>query len=256
MSNPEKPTGYCVFCDNFNENIGGSTKEFLFAFPHLAELGQVIGASTNFVLIPDIAPLFEDHLLLVTKSHFASFANIHKSILPEAELMVTNSLRKMRGFHPNLELFAFEHGVGKIDGQVVQCGTCNSTDHAHLHLLPIPKTNPNGVAHILANKLTTFGLRLETTAPLPKLSLQNTVGELPYLLLWSNLSNKNYILVQDTLNCVIPSQIVRKLLAIQSLGIQEHQSEHWDWRNFMIFFPEQAEAMIVDTFQRWRPKLK
>ena len=120
-------------------------------------------------------------------------------------------------------------------------------------MLPLPasKLDNGGIASLLVDELKTLGLRQETISPLPDLSLENIVRGKPYLFLWSNRESKSHVLIQETIGCIIPSQILRRMLAIRALGLQENQSELWDWRNLYMLFPRQVSDSITTTVQRW-----
>jgi len=243
----------CTFCSNFKKMAMGDRKAFFAEYSTSADFNPLLDQTDNLILIPDIAPLTEDHLLLISKLHVPSFSALPGEYFSEAELLFKRTLLRMTEFHPEAEIFVFEHGVGYIDGQMVHCGACNRTDHAHIHVLPLPKTNPSGVAEILAGDVAKkFPLRLSTLSSVPSASLRIPAGNYPYLLLWSSLDfNTAYLLIQDSLDYTIPSQIVRQMLAVQSLGLQEEDSDRWDWRNLVDLYPHEMEAMIRSTAQRW-----
>lgn len=232
---------------------GGVTAEFARMFPDLVALGQVINSSRNFSLLPDLGPLIEDHLLLVSKAHIPSFAAVKTRDLKEARNFTSETINLMKQLHPDCEIFAFEHAVGKVDGQVIQCGTCNSTDHAHLHLLPLPARADGGntAQNIAELVVSQYGLDKQEMPGLPDIRISDVSGEKPYLYLWSSNGNKAFILVQNTLTCSIPSQIVRKMIAIESLGMSEQDDNLWDWRNFTVFYPEEVHKRLTSTVNRW-----
>jgi|GEM_PF-4008968 len=239
----------CAFCGNFEPKKGSTTEEFPLIYPNLSESGQVIDYSENLVLIPDIAPLVQDHLLLVTSVHIPSFANILESNHDEASVFITKTVSRMKELHPDSEIVTFEHGVGTIQGQIVQCGSCGSTDHAHLHILPVPKEQ-QPISSILLNEITSdFDLRIEKLAPLPNLDVKEHVGNFPYLYLWSSSSESAHLLVQESLSTQVPSQLIRKLLATRFLGVNENERVNWDWRDFVIFYQQSGEQMVAETMR-------
>lgn len=243
----------CTFCNGFKKMADGHEDAFFDGYPVLKDCKSLLDKTDNLILIPDIAPLVQDHLLLLTKTHIPSFAALPIEYLGEAELILRRVLMKMDEYHPDSEIIVFEHGVGLIEGQVVQCGTCNRTDHAHLHILPLPKTRDNGVAVILMEQIIKgYSLTPRTANPIPSLSLKPQVGIFPYLLLWSSLDiRKTYLMIQYSLDISIPSQVIRKLLGLESLGLQESDSDLWDWRNLIDLHPREVEKMVRETIQRW-----
>jgi diadenosine tetraphosphate (Ap4A) HIT family hydrolase len=231
----------------------GDELAFFADYSFLNGCKPLLDETENLILIPDIAPLCEDHLLLITKPHIPSFAALPEIYQSESQAILQRTLARMKKFHPTAELFVFEHGVGYIEGQTIRCGACSRTDHAHLHLLPLPRTREHGVAEILAEQIAQdFPLKLKMAPPIPSLSLKTETGEYPYLLFWSSLDfDKTYLLVQDSLDYTIPSQVIRRLLALQSLGLRNDDTDRWDWRNLVDLYPKEMENMVRSTIQRW-----
>lgn len=248
-SSSENKFASCVFCGIFEAKVGGGTSEFFQIYPNLSELGQVIEVTNNFVLIPDIAPLTINHLLLVTRSHLPSLASTPESNLEELSKFVGKTVGRMKGFHPDSEIVVFEHGVGTIEGKVVQCGSCGRTDHAHLHILPMPKGKLLELETLAKGIASIHGLRLEKIEPLPNVEFRKISMDYPYLYLSSNKNQHAYLFVQDSLKTEVPSQLIRKLLAVK--GFEEKEQIKWDWRDFTIFYPELGEKMIIDTLKHW-----
>lgn len=92
---------------------------------------------------------------------------------------------------------------------------------------------------------------MESVSPLPELAFAKLVGTLPYLFLWSSYDNAAYVLIQESFSCIIPSQILRKKLATMVFGVSEDASELWDWRNFTLLFPQDAEERVSKMVHQW-----
>src|SRR3989338_4135 len=97
--NPED----CAFYGQFDKGSKG-TREFFEFYPALQEKGQIIISSDNFILIPDIAPITADHLLVVPKNHFRSFASLPKSFNEEVEQIVSEAVNKMENMDDNTNI--------------------------------------------------------------------------------------------------------------------------------------------------------
>ncbi len=241
----------CAFYGQFDKGSRG-TDEFFKIYPSLWGKGQIITFSDNFILIPDIAPISTDHLLLVPKNHFRSFASLPVSFSEEFERIVSETINKMQKFHPGSEIIAFEHGMGTIDEQIIMCGGCSRTEHAHLHILPIPKDKSGNVGEKL-NKIISRYLIGKECLPLPKLEISTLTGKLPYLYLWSSAMDTSLVFIQDSLNTTIPSQLIRRLIASEILKMDEKINK-WDWREYIIFNAKQGEKILLDTLNRWGTK--
>jgi diadenosine tetraphosphate (Ap4A) HIT family hydrolase len=118
----------CVFCE-----IGSSTGENhtydIVPQDHLASL--VIAESPNFLVLLDIAPIVENHCLLVPRQHVPAFAYLTDYRWNEVQMLlgrVTETLFRLHGFRPSL----FEHGIHWREALPSCC-----IDHAHIHVVPI-----------------------------------------------------------------------------------------------------------------------
>ena len=244
----------CAFYGQFNEGSKG-TQEFFQIYPALREKGQIITSSDNFILIPDIAPITTDHLLVVPKNHFRSFASLPKSFNKELEQIVSEVINKMQKFHPSSEIIAFEHGMGIIGAQTIMCGGCGRTEHAHLHILPVRKDNDGGGVGKKLKQIISqnFNLTNKESLPLPRINIGALTGKLPYLYFWSSMMNSSLIFIQDSLKISIPSQLIRKLIFNEMPRIKGEESK-WDWREYILFNAKQGERMLLDTLNRWGSK--
>jgi diadenosine tetraphosphate (Ap4A) HIT family hydrolase len=109
----------CYFCDRLfelNKEIGVASDE------------AIIYQDSNVFIIPDIAPVVEGHFLIVTKTHWNSFANVDDDTytsLERAKEYLRHSVFK------NKKVLFFEHGAVREN----TAGAC--IDHAHMHIIPI-----------------------------------------------------------------------------------------------------------------------
>jgi len=242
----------CAFHGTFDEKLAG-TRDFFEVYPGLRKKGQLLYASEKFILIPDIAPVTTDHLLLVPRDHVPSFSSVPSPLKSEAAAIISASVSKMQAFHPESEILAFEHGVGQIRGHTIRCGGCGRTDHAHLHLLPIPKgSNPNMGRTISEEISRCIGIEAKTFPPLPELNFGAVAGQQPYLYMWSSRMSSALLFVQASVKMSVPSQLIRRLLATEMLGVAENEPDRWDWRDYVIFHTSAGEKKVSDTLTRWR----
>lgn len=90
----------------------------------------VIARDRDFLLIPDVAPLAEGHVLLVTRDHYASAGEFRPRMWERALRWRDRVAGLYRAAYGSAELVLFEHGPATPQGG----GAC--IDHAHWHLLP------------------------------------------------------------------------------------------------------------------------
>lgn len=95
----------------------------------------ILFENNAFTIVPDISPLCEFHVLILTKKHYLSFSEIppeQESSLGECK----DFLNKRLGSTERKELIYFEHG--SCGGET---GACIA--HAHLHCVPLSKLESN-----------------------------------------------------------------------------------------------------------------
>jgi diadenosine tetraphosphate (Ap4A) HIT family hydrolase len=232
----------CMFCDE-ELVIRKSTKDFRRFFPNLKNYQQVIFEGKEAVLIPDISPLTQGHLLLLSKKHYQSWAQASRRIAIESELILEKVRQYYAEIYPDKGFFIFEHGPGKINGQVYNCGSCKSISHAHMHILPIPRKAQFSM--ILLNdkiKTQTNLERISYTSTRPISSLKAITKEKPYLLIFDYLSYNGCIFLQEDCKSNIPSQLLRILFATTIFQIQFEDRTHWDWHDFPLLHTSNAET--------------
>jgi ATP adenylyltransferase len=86
-----------------------------------------------FAVVPSLGPLAPGHSLLCPKLHVRSFAELPERLdgaLARMKALVRDRLAALY----DAEVHVFEHGMS-ADGTRTVC----SVDHAHLHLVPLPR---------------------------------------------------------------------------------------------------------------------
>lgn len=240
---PERIRDICVFCDQFDTSKG--TELFYELFPKLVGEKQVLEETSRHVLLPDIGPLTQDHLLVVSKKHVPSFASLPVDCHSDYQSLVSSVMLKMSNLHPKEEPLTFEHGVGAVNGKFIRCGGCGRTDHAHLHVLPVSKDRHRDLINNLSLHIKSE-LKFEEhslTDPFNPDELGSVVAGRPYLMIGNRQEGKAYI-QNDTDE--IPSQYIRTFLG-GYLGIAEH-----NWKLLLAESPQLAEDRIKKTLTGWR----
>lgn len=117
-----EPGHECVLCPplrfRFNEMAG------------LPGEPGVIARDADFLLMPDVAPLVEGHVLLVTREHHQCAGAFGPRLWSRAQVWRDRVSRLYEKAYGSRELLLFEHGPATPQGG----GAC--IDHAHWHLLP------------------------------------------------------------------------------------------------------------------------
>ncbi|TDD76850.1 hypothetical protein E1293_26150 [Actinomadura darangshiensis] len=90
----------------------------------------VIAGDRDFLLIPDVAPLADGHVLLMTRDHHQCAGDFGREMWARALWWRDRVARLYRAAYGTGELLLFEHGPASPQGG----GAC--IDHAHWHLIP------------------------------------------------------------------------------------------------------------------------
>ncbi len=112
----------CVFCP-----------ELRFRLNRIAGLpgaAAILAGDEEFFLIPDLAPVAEGHLLLVSTGHHLCAGALPADRWDAMELWLDRVSRLYRTAYGTADVLAFEHGPAHPQA----AGAC--VDHLHLHLLP------------------------------------------------------------------------------------------------------------------------
>ncbi|NDU72642.1 hypothetical protein GWI34_08380 [Actinomadura sp. DSM 109109] len=118
----DEPDEDCVLCPPLR-----------FRFNAMAGLpgeSSVIDGDRDFFLTPDVAPLAEGHLLLVTREHHQCAGDFPAPMWECALRWRDRVARLYRDAYGDAALLLFEHGPASPQGG----GAC--IDHAHWHFLP------------------------------------------------------------------------------------------------------------------------
>ena len=180
-------------------------------------IGRQIGCKSRFLLetdnwyaIPTMGSLTVGYILLVTKQHYLSLANLDSNLFFEMlnlKKSVEDFLFKKLGMH----CIAFEHGTTNSYST-----GANSVDHVHLHILPFSRPVWN---EIITNIPATTVNTVESYNDLFEVWKKNIPDT---YLLFQDLNQKLYYISDSS---YMPSQLFRKCLA-PYLG-----ANYWDWRS-------------------------
>lgn len=199
----------CCFCDEFQG--GGFPEKYL---KHYPVKSRVCLESENFIVVPSISPIVVGHFLVLPKKHISNLFSIKKSEWDEFLRIVGFVIDRLKSLFG--EYFIFEHGVGNdyFEG----CGV----DHAHLHIMPIPKKYHDDI--ISAVSICSDKVVIDSVS-----SIYNAKNDCSsYLLFGYELSKMNY-LAEDKMT----SQFIRRVVSCK-LGV-----DSYDWKeckNKELFF--------------------
>ncbi len=242
----------CGFCNAINENIP-STRSFIRNYPSLLEKGihQVLFSNDLYALMLDVAPLSQDHILLIPFHHFISFAALPENMLEILDHTINVTLNKIRMDNPNNSIVIFEHGMGVIDDKLIPCGSCNS-DHAHLHFIPLIEPSEDFWLRLVSSVSELLNcVPIEIDEPITSLKITNGKPYLYISVLDIHSRRKSVLFIQSNYQTEIPSQLMRKILC-PFIGIDVNDSTKWHWRDIPMFNRQVAENYLEISCQRWK----
>lgn len=172
--------------------------------------------SSSFVVFPALGPVVPGHVLVVSKQHRPSFAQLTLAELREYEGLASDLLPRLP-FADSQPIEA-EHGATDADAGGA------TVVHAHMHWFP----TDIDIAGLLDGTMR----RILLDSDVPALA---NLPEVPYV----------FVRRKETFSHVfadegIPSQLLRRLVS------EAASDGQWDWR-------QQAHAhWVVETVARWR----
>jgi SAM-dependent methyltransferase len=168
----------------------------------IAGCGGILWGDDDVFVAPDIAPLMDGHLLMVTSSHYVCYGACPQSL---RQIIRTNQERVRQLFRRTYDksTIFLEHGPVRPR----EAGACIS--HAHFHCLPISVPILQEIDHYLQSR---------ESADL------NTLGNLYE-------AGQSYLYIEDEVGAgwaypvaVLPSQLLRQVVALL-MGKKE-----WRWQ--------------------------
>lgn len=217
-------TTRCVFCAENNFY----TYKLLFDNCDIEYF--IIHKTPNFIVISDIAPLVEGHLLIISLTHHPCFGNLlneHYEEFQDVKRFITKLLTKVY-----TKPIFFEHGPVMTK----RAGCC--IDHAHIHCLPV---NTDLLSTISKNELTKT--RISSIIELCDYNKRN----IAYLFYETKLNVLYTYPLTNELD-ILPSQYFRMVVAANL------KLARWDWREMIT--NEKYVADNKSTVIRTIEKLK
>lgn len=171
----------------------------------------------SFLVIPDLGSIVEGYLLIITKKHLNSMAELKIEQLYELNgliNMLSELAERIYGIIPVL----FEHGSAPFE---MKMNSQNSIYHAHMHLVPFRFESSDKI-------IQEAGMNL-----FEGINCLNKFHRTSYVY-YRTQQKKDYI----TINQNLPRQYMRRKIAIDS-----NKSDKWNWRE--NYFIENVEKTIM-----------
>jgi diadenosine tetraphosphate (Ap4A) HIT family hydrolase len=196
----------CIFCDLVT-NISNGNKESQIEDTLLYE-------NKHFVVIPAAGPLFSGHILIVSKKHYISVAQMPLEAIEDCISLMNHIQNQSHSILPNL-IFS-EHGACSENERGGSC-----VIHAHVQCIPILNNQA-------LNNIDKF---------VQEVSISNfsEIQQLdrPYLYINTGDTSKFYISES------VPSQLIRKII------YANNGRTDWDWR------ADKKLDMVKKTIELW-----
>lgn len=195
----------CPFCsDSYwseKSSLSMNTEE-----PILQLKNRIIAETENFVVAATIGAFVEGYVLIISKSHYFSIAQMPSLCHKELQLLLGSVQKKIRDTYDRNSV-CFEHGESSCSRTA---GGCIS--HAHIHVIPCDKP--------MIAEINYLGLNYREITSVVELA--RLCRNCAYLF-FQDTSNKKYVFSGQ----IYPSQLFRQLLSsYYGLG------DKWDWRRY------------------------
>lgn len=209
----------CVLCPPLRFRLNAAAD--------LAGESSVLASDADFLLMPDLAPLVEGHLLLVTSRHVQCAGAFGKGLWAGAWQWRRRVARVYQSAYGSPDLLLLEHGPATPQGG----GAC--VDHAHWHLIPAGRTG-RGARVLLERR----GLPGE---PATRDAVHRYY-----------LSGRSYLLMEEKGRATVhpagevPSQFLRRVAAMALSG----EGRSWRWQE--SFLLEDSRLRFLRTLDGLR----
>jgi len=202
----------CKFCNIINNSKKEDRLE-----------NTILFENSNFLVMPSLGSITEGYLMIITKKHINSMAELSKEEMIDL-LSLLEKLKKTLYNHYGITPIIFEHGSGKKNVE----NASSSIIHAHIHIVPINFCKQSHVDIITESKMSKIDIINE---------LYN-FGNTSYIL-YIDQNNDSYI--SKSTDVILPSQYMRKKIAIEK-GV----ADLWDWREHNL------QNNIINTIKKIR----
>ena len=193
---------YCTFCSQFKYRDDLNLTQMIFG----DDFSRILYEDEYFVIVPALGQIVEGYLLIISKDHFNSLAELPGD-MHERLINLKNKVSKVLSSQYSIPIF-FEHG--SFSATELGGGCIN---HAHLHAVPVD-----------------IGIEYTGLTELDPMSVEG----IRYL--WENRIVGPYIYFETikhdafyvNLRTKLPCQYIRRVIATKT-GYQQN----WDWRQYI-----------------------
>lgn len=180
-------SGKCLLCDEISLN--NPLSHALGIYSEASEM--VICESGDFIVIRDISPIIDGHLLIATKQHMGSVSQI-----PESSWNELADIKDQLRMRLSSNLFFFEHGCPTGAYETSSC-----ISHAHIHVIPVDIP--------IADHLQKYS---KSPVRLEKLDMRVSLSRAPSDYLYYENSSGYGCMIRDIVT-PLPHQLIRMIVA-------------------------------------------
>lgn len=204
----------CIFC-NITKHVGKTTHEHNLSSK---TVDMIVYESPNFVVVPGVGPLAPGYLMIMTKEHYLSLAQLPEDLMVEY-LEVEEDMKKILTDMYSMEVGFYEHGTGPHGAVGLK-----SIVHMHVHIM-------------LDNVLSDFYKKMMSMKEISDITIAKNES---YFWAKSGTSGKQWIVYDPEV--YIPRQIHRQIYA------EEHSfsKDQFNWRK--TEFAEMTERNVWQLF--------
>jgi len=196
MNNNKTISRDCELCDE----LEGRASRFTRIYQTSLE-DRIVASTENFVALPSIGQIGDAHIMIVSKAHETSFAQLGAEMREEI-LGLLSLIRKWLEANIGQYIVVFENGDPTGGGRM----GC-TISHLHLHII----ASRRALQNIDTAVLSLEGEQIQNLNSLPVINDSYSFIQLP----------NNYA---HLIHYRLPSQTLRRIVA------QEAGGANWDWR--------------------------
>lgn len=220
----------CVLCDDYLARHFSYYKKVnnLYEKEIVDEDYAILHETTNFYVIPDLSPLANGHVLIVTKKHCQSMAYFEKEMVDELA-SVTRYVDTLLKKAYNTSIVHFEHGSAHSSSYSLR-----SINHFHLHCVPLRFS--------LIDKLKTYDLG--EMVSVDDYYCLKRYAHSDYLFIQEGDTN-NVLLIEKEM---IVSQLLRKIIYGHDTSRVFCSLPNYDWKlgiDYNSYFKSKNELINI-----------
>jgi len=200
----------CTLCDEIRDETANLFHDVI--GNKVGIKSRILFQDENWIVIPAIGAFTLGYLLIISRAHFLSIAELKNKLYSSFEQLLSKIgiiLNKQFGG----SYIAFEHGTITPEYRLSCC-----VDHMHLHIIPFAKNCWQDIVQ-------KYNFAYSEIAVFSDIKSYVKTNNVKSYLLFQNVDQRRYVI--DSSKNIFPSQFFRQVIS------KEINTElKWDWRHY------------------------